>query len=60
MVRVRVWELDRLCVAAHQPQMLRYNDADRVVALLLPQGEALQEHDVPEQAQVSWCEASCS
>jgi hypothetical protein len=39
------WELDRLRVAAHQPQILRSDDdANRVIALLLPQGEALQEH----------------
>jgi quercetin dioxygenase-like cupin family protein len=53
MVRVQVWELDRLRVAAHQPQILRSdNDANRVIALLLPQGEALQEHQVHEHALV--------
>jgi len=50
-VRVQVWELDRLRVAAHHPQILRSDDdANRVIALLLPQGEALQEHQVHEHA----------
>jgi quercetin dioxygenase-like cupin family protein len=53
MARVQVWELDRLRVAAHQPQVLRSDhDANRVIALLLPQGEALQEHQVHEHALV--------
>ncbi len=47
------WELDRLRVAAHQPQILRSDEqANRVIALLLPQGEALQEHQVHEHALV--------
>jgi quercetin dioxygenase-like cupin family protein len=51
--RVQVWELDRLRVAAHQPQILRSDEnANRVIALLLPQGEALQEHQVHEHALV--------
>ncbi len=50
---VQSWELDRLRVAAHQPQILRSdNEANRVIALLLPQGEALQEHQVHEHALV--------
>ena len=50
---VQCWELDRLRVAAHQPQVLRSDDeANRVIALLLPQGESLQEHEVHEHALV--------
>jgi quercetin dioxygenase-like cupin family protein len=50
---VRLWELDRLRVAAHQPQILRSDDgANRVIALRLPQGECLQEHEVREHALV--------
>jgi quercetin dioxygenase-like cupin family protein len=50
---MQVWELDRLRVAAHQPQILRSDDgANRVIALLLPQGERLQEHQVHEHALV--------
>jgi quercetin dioxygenase-like cupin family protein len=49
--RVEVWELDRLRVAAHHPQILRSDDsANRVIALLLPQGDVLQEHQVHEHA----------
>ncbi len=51
--RVQVWELDRLRVAARHPQILRSDDdANRVIALLLPQGEVLQEHQVHEHALV--------
>jgi quercetin dioxygenase-like cupin family protein len=47
------WELDRLAVAAHQPLILRSDDqANRVIALLLPEGESLQEHQVHEHALV--------
>ena len=50
---MQIWELDRLRVAAHQPQILRSDDtANRVIALLLPQGEHLQEHQVHEHALV--------
>jgi quercetin dioxygenase-like cupin family protein len=51
--RVQFWELDRLRVAAHHPEILRSDDgANRVIALLLPQGECLQEHEVHEHALV--------
>jgi quercetin dioxygenase-like cupin family protein len=51
--RVQSWELDRLRIAAHQPQVLRSDDgANRLIALLLPQGESLQEHQVHEHALV--------
>jgi quercetin dioxygenase-like cupin family protein len=37
----------------HRPQILRSDeDANRVIVLLLPQGEALQEHQVHEHALV--------
>jgi quercetin dioxygenase-like cupin family protein len=50
---VEFWELDRLRVAAHHPTILRSDDdANRVIALLLPQGESLQEHQVHEHALV--------
>src|SRR5271155_1533117 len=50
---MQFWELDRLRVAAHHPQVLRSDDdANRVIALLLPQGESLQEHQVHEHALV--------
>jgi quercetin dioxygenase-like cupin family protein len=50
---VQIWQLDRLDVAAHRPQVLRSDDrANRVIALRLPEGEALQEHQVHEHALV--------
>ena len=53
IVGVQVWELDRLRVAAHHPQILRSDeDANRVIALLLPKDEVLQEHQVHEHALV--------
>ncbi len=50
---MQIWELDRLRVAAHHPQILHSDEgANRVIALLLPQGERLQEHQVHEHALV--------
>ncbi len=50
---MQIWELDRLRVAAHHPQILRSDEgANRVIALLLPQGECLQEHQFHEHALV--------
>jgi len=50
---VEIWELDHLDVAAHRPRILRSDDdANRVIALLLPEGESLQEHQVHEHALV--------
>ena len=47
------WELSGLAVEPHRPQILRSDDeANRVVALLLPEGESLQEHQVHEHALV--------
>jgi quercetin dioxygenase-like cupin family protein len=52
-VPVQFWELDDLGVAAHEPRILRSDDdASRVIALLLPQGESLQEHQVHEHTLV--------
>jgi quercetin dioxygenase-like cupin family protein len=50
---VEVWELDRVPVAVHQPEVLRTDeDANRVIVLQLPAGESLQEHQVHEHALV--------
>lgn len=49
--QVQFWELDRLRVAEHQPQVLLADQpASRVIALLLPRGESLQEHKGPGHA----------
>jgi hypothetical protein len=50
---MQFWQLDRLRLMANEPQILDSDDdGDRVVALLLPQGEVLQEHRVHEYALV--------
>jgi quercetin dioxygenase-like cupin family protein len=50
---VQVWELARLPVVAHQPEVLRSDDdANRVIVLQLPAGESLQDHQVHEHALV--------
>jgi hypothetical protein len=44
---LQAWDLDRLGVAPHQPRVLRSDDgANRFIAVLLPEGESLQEHQV--------------
>ncbi len=50
---MEVWELDRLPVEAHRPEVIRSDeDANRVIVLQLPAGESLQEHQVHEHALV--------
>ncbi|MEX1142368.1 MAG: cupin domain-containing protein [Thermoleophilaceae bacterium] len=47
---MRTWEANTLEVAPHRPEILSSGDAARVIALNLPAGELLQEHEVHEQA----------
>ncbi|MEA2425429.1 MAG: hypothetical protein QOH13_1839 [Thermoleophilaceae bacterium] len=45
------WDIRTLDVQPHQPQVLRSDDgAARAIAILLPAGEELQEHEVHEHA----------
>ena len=45
------WDLRSLDVQPHQPQILRSDDgAARAIAINLPAGEQLQEHEVHEHA----------
>src|SRR4051795_11918257 len=45
------WDIRSLDVQPHQPQILRSDDgAARAIAILLPAGEQLQEHEVHEHA----------
>jgi len=44
------WEIAKLNVAAHQPQVLASDDEGRLIAIELPAGERLQEHQVHERA----------
>lgn len=45
------WDIRSLDVEAHHPQVLRSDDgAARAIAIQLPAGEELQEHEVHEHA----------
>ena len=44
------WDIASLAVKPHQPEVLRSDDETRVIAINLPAGEALQEHQVHERA----------
>ena len=53
MADVRCWDLGELKVEAHSPVVLHSDDgAERVIALALPAGEELGEHQVHENALV--------
>jgi quercetin dioxygenase-like cupin family protein len=50
---VESWQLGSEKVEAHAPRVLRSDDdANRIILLLLPQGESLAEHQVHEHALV--------
>jgi quercetin dioxygenase-like cupin family protein len=44
------WDIRSLDVEPHQPQILRSDDESRVIAINLPGGEELQDHQVHERA----------
>lgn len=46
------WDIRALDVQPHQPQVLRSDAEARVVAIYLPAGEALDDHQVHERAYV--------
>ena len=46
------WDIPALGVEPHQPRVLRTDDEVRVVAVNLPAGEALEDHQVHERAYV--------
>jgi quercetin dioxygenase-like cupin family protein len=46
-----IWDIRSLDVQPHQPRVLRSDDgAARAIAIYLPAGEQLQEHEVHEHA----------
>ncbi|MGI9082391.1 MAG: cupin domain-containing protein [Thermoleophilaceae bacterium] len=47
---VKTWDIRGLGVEAHKPHIVSSSDAARVIALHLPEGEQLQEHEVHERA----------
>ena len=44
------WDVASLDVEPHHPRVLRSDDETRVIAINLPAGERLQEHQVHERA----------
>lgn len=47
------WNLNDLKLAPHAPQILSSTDDARAIALAIPAGESLQDHQVHERAWVS-------
>jgi quercetin dioxygenase-like cupin family protein len=47
---VRSWDLNRVEVEPHQPEVLHSEGEGRTILILLPAGEALQDHQVHERA----------
>jgi redox-sensitive bicupin YhaK (pirin superfamily) len=47
---MQTWDLPSLGVQPHQPEVLSSDDEGRVIAIHLPAGERLQEHQVHERA----------
>ena len=47
---METWDIASLDVEPHHPQVLRSDDESRVIAINLPAGEQLQEHQVHERA----------
>jgi redox-sensitive bicupin YhaK (pirin superfamily) len=49
---MKSWDLRSIDAEPHQPQILASSEDARTIALLLPAGEELQEHEVHERARV--------
>jgi quercetin dioxygenase-like cupin family protein len=47
---MQTWDLGNLDVEPRQPEVLSSDDEGRVIAIQLPAGERLQEHQVHERA----------
>ena len=47
---METWDIRALPVEPHQPQVLRSDQESRAIAIQLPAGEELQEHQVHERA----------
>jgi quercetin dioxygenase-like cupin family protein len=50
MPPVEGWDLSTLDVEPHHPQVLRTDDESRLIAINLPAGEQMQEHEQHEHA----------
>ncbi|CAN5193932.1 MAG: cupin domain-containing protein [Thermoleophilaceae bacterium] len=49
---MKTWDISGLDVVPHKPHIVSTTDAARVIALNLPAGERMQEHEVHERAWV--------
>jgi quercetin dioxygenase-like cupin family protein len=47
---METWDIRSLPIEPHKPQVLRSDDETRAIAINLPDGEELQEHQVHERA----------
>jgi len=47
---MQTWDIRALSIEPHQPQVLRSDRESRAIAIQLPAGEELQEHQVHERA----------
>jgi quercetin dioxygenase-like cupin family protein len=47
---MQTWDIHELSIEPHRPQVLRSDSESRAIAILLPAGEELQEHQVHERA----------
>lgn len=47
---MQTWDIRALSIEPHKPQVLRSDSESRAIAILLPAGEELQEHQVHERA----------
>lgn len=47
---MQIWDLRELPVQPHHPQVLRSDDEGRMIAIDLPAGESMHEHQVHERA----------
>jgi quercetin dioxygenase-like cupin family protein len=49
---MRTWDLNATDAKANEPQILSTGDDARAIALFLPAGDELQEHEVHERARI--------
>ncbi len=47
---METWDIRSLTIEPHKPQVLRSDEETRAIAIILPAGEELQEHQVHERA----------
>jgi quercetin dioxygenase-like cupin family protein len=49
---METWDIHSMAIEPHRPQVLRSDEEMRAIAIHLPAGEELQEHQVHERAYV--------